>query len=63
MRNIIDILENLNTVTEAGHDKALLMKVVDQMVQDAQMGDYTAIEELLKDIPAETLQNFLSEED
>ena len=45
------------------HDTSLLMKVVDQMKQDAEMGDYTAIEELLKDIPAETLQGFLSDVD
>ena len=44
-----------------GHPKALLMKVVEQMQEDAAMGDYTAIDELLKDIPQERLEGFLSE--
>ena len=44
-----------------GHPKALLMKVVNQMQEDAAMGDYTAIDELLKDIPQERLEGFLSE--
>lgn len=45
------------------HDTSLLMKVVDQMKKDAEMGDYTAIEELLKAIPAASLQSFLSDVD
>lgn len=45
------------------HDTALLMKVVDQMNKDAEMGDYTAIEELLKNVPAEALKGFLSDID
>jgi hypothetical protein len=44
-----------------GHPKALLMKVVKQMQDDAAMGDYTAIDDLLKDIPQERLEGFLSE--
>jgi len=39
----------------------LLKKVVDQIKEDADFGDYMAIEELLKDIPEEKLQGFLSE--
>ena len=45
------------------HSMALLMKVVDQMMQDAEIGDYTAIDELLADIPAERLQGYLSDVD
>ena len=44
-----------------GHPKALLMKVVKQMQDDAAMGDYTAIDDLLKDIPQDRLEGFLSE--
>ena len=39
----------------------LLKKVVDQIKEDADFGDYTTIEELLKDIPEEKLQGFLPE--
>jgi hypothetical protein len=40
----------------------LLDKVLDQLVQDVQAGDLTAIEELLKFIPEENLIAFLPEE-
>tara|TARA_B100000085_G_scaffold217578_1_gene202133 strand:+ start:649 stop:852 length:204 start_codon:yes stop_codon:yes gene_type:complete len=58
-------LDNIaGTVTEEeGHSKALLMKVVDQMTKDAQVGDYTAIDELLKNIPEDVLLGFISEVD
>ena len=46
---------------EEGHPKELLMKVVQQMQDDAAMGDYTAIDDLLKDIPEQTLRGFLSQ--
>ena len=39
----------------------LLKKVVDQIKEDADFGDYTAIDDLLKDISKEKLQGFLSE--
>tara|TARA_R110002020_G_scaffold406022_1_gene616056 strand:+ start:391 stop:528 length:138 start_codon:yes stop_codon:yes gene_type:complete len=42
-------------------DFDLLKKVVDQIKEDADSGDYTAIEHLLKDIPKEKLQGFLTE--
>ena len=48
---------------DTGHPTSLLAQVVDQMTKDAEMGDYTAIEELLQDIPAERLQGFLSQVD
>lgn len=58
-------LDNIaGTVTEEeGNSKALLMKVVDQMTKDAQVGDYTAIDELLKNIPEDVLLGFISEVD
>ena len=53
--------ESAETVNEEhGHSMELLMKVVDQMMQDAEIGDYTAIDELLADIPTERLQGYLS---
>jgi len=42
-------------------DFDLLKKVVDQIREDADSGDYTAIEYLLKEIPKEKLQGFLTE--
>tara|TARA_R100000030_G_scaffold86728_2_gene70218 strand:- start:583 stop:720 length:138 start_codon:yes stop_codon:yes gene_type:complete len=42
-------------------DFDLLKKVVDQIKEDANSGDYTAIEDLLKDIPKEKLKGFLTE--
>ena len=43
-------------------DFKLLKKVVEQIKQDADAKDYTAIEELLKDISTERLKGFLSRE-
>jgi len=44
-----------------GHPTALLMKVAKQMQDDAAIGDYTAIDDLLKDIPRDQLEGFLSD--
>jgi len=56
--------EKMRGITESeGHSKELLMKVVDQMIQDAESGDYTAIDDLLKNIPQAELEGFLSELD
>ena len=41
----------------------LLKVVVEQIEKDASYGDYTAIEELLTDIPTEKLKCFLSEDE
>ena len=41
----------------------LLKLVVEQIEKDASYGDYTAIEELLTDIPTEKLKGFLSEDE
>ena len=42
-------------------DQALIDQVVDQIMRDIEMGDQTAIEELLKSCPEENLRGFLSE--
>ena len=39
----------------------LLKAVVKQIQEDAEHGDYTAIEDLLKDIPKKRLDGFLKE--
>ena len=44
-----------------GHNLELLKKVATQIMQDVKMGDYTAIDELLKHIPEEKLKGFLSQ--
>ncbi len=44
-------------------DFELLKKVVQQIKDDVSSGDYTAIEDLLKDIPKERLIGFLTEGD
>ena len=41
----------------------LLKLVVEQIEKDASHGDYTAIKELLTDIPIEKLKGFLSEDE
>jgi len=43
-------------------DFELLKKVVEQIKKDADIKDYTAIEELLKDVSTERLKGFLAEE-
>ena len=39
----------------------LMDQVIMQIKQDCDMGDYTAIEELIKDIPEHNLRGFLSD--
>ena len=41
----------------------LLKKVVAQIIEDAESKDYTAIEDLLKDIPIKKLKGFLEEQE
>lgn len=41
----------------------LIDQVLDQILQDVAMGDLSAIEELIKNLPIKTLQSFLSELD
>ena len=52
----------MESVTEAV-DQALIDSVVDQIIRDIEIGDQTAIEELLKSCPEENLRGFLSEVD
>jgi len=40
----------------------LLKKIVEQIKEDADSKDYTAIEDLLKDVEIKKLMGFLSEE-
>ena len=63
--DIKDLQTKLDNIVEEedGHPTELLMKVVKQMQDDAAMGDFTAIDDLLKDIPRDQLQGFLSEVD
>ena len=42
-------------------DFELLKKIVEQIKEDAETGDYTAIEDLLKEIPINKLKGFLSD--
>jgi len=51
---------NEETVNEE-HDIDILKAVAQQMEADAHTGDFTAIEELLQDIPQENLEAFLSD--
>jgi hypothetical protein len=44
-----------------GHDINLLKAVAKQMAEDAQNNDYTAIDDLLKNVSTEEIQGFLSE--
>ena len=50
----------MESVNEAV-DQALIDQVVDQIMRDIQMGDQTAIEELLMSCPEDKLRGFLSE--
>ena len=49
-----------DNITEAV-DQPLIDAVVDQIIRDLDMGDQTAIEELLKSCPEAKLRGFLSE--
>lgn len=42
-------------------DQALIDSVIDQIIRDIEIGDQTAIEELLKSCPEDKLKGFLSE--
>ncbi|MAI03287.1 MAG: hypothetical protein CMQ75_02000 [Gammaproteobacteria bacterium] len=50
----------MESVNEAV-DQALIDQVVDQIIRDIEMGDQTAIEELLMSCPEDKLKGFLSE--
>ena len=42
-------------------NQALIDQVVDQIIKDLDMGDQTAIEELLMSVPENNLRGFLSD--
>ena len=46
---------------EEAHDSKLMDQVIMQIKRDCDMGDYTAIEELLMSCPEDALKSFLSE--
>ena len=47
----------------ANHNQGLVDRVLDQIREDVEMGDVTAIEEMLKQIPTQVLVDFLPERD
>jgi len=53
-------MENTEEVKEAVN-QALIDQVVDQIIKDLDMGDQTAIEELLMSVPEDNLRGFLSD--
>ena len=53
-------MENTEEVKEAVN-QALIDQVVDQIIRDLDMGDQTAIEELLMSVPENKLRGFLSD--
>ena len=53
-------MESTEEVKEAVN-QALIDSVVDQIIKDLDMGDQTAIEELLMSVPEDNLRGFLSD--
>ena len=58
--NELDVLKRNAGISEAV-DQTLIDQVVDQIMRDIEMGDQTAIEELLMSCPEDKLRGFLSE--
>ena len=56
----LDVLKRNAGISEAV-DQALIDAVVDQIIRDIEIGDQTAIEELLMSCPEDKLRGFLSE--
>ena len=54
---------NVRSAVSEAHSNELLKKVVDQIKQDADTQRFHEIDELLKDVPTEALQNYLSNAD
>jgi hypothetical protein len=54
-------VEEADETEVAGHDSGLLKQVSDQIAQDVANNDYTAIDELLKNVTTSEMQGFLSE--
>ena len=59
--DVSEYLQKKNESVNEAVDQALIDQVVDQIMRDIEMGDQTAIEELLKSCPEENLRGFLSE--
>ena len=59
--DVSEYLQKKNESVNEAVDQALIDQVVDQIMRDIEMGDQTAIEELLKSCPEENLRSFLSE--
>ena len=60
VKSELDVLKRNAGISEAV-DQALIDQVVDQIIRDIEMGDQTAIEELLMSCPEDKLRGFLSE--
>ena len=60
--NELDLLRRNAGISEAVAQE-LMDQVIMQIKQDCDTGDYTAIEELINDIPEDKLRGFLSEID
>jgi hypothetical protein len=54
-------VEEADKTEVAGHDSGLLKQVSAQIAQDVANNDYTAIDELLKNVTTSEMQGFLSE--
>ena len=59
--DVSEYLQKKNESVNEAVDQPLIDSVVDQIIRDIEMGDQTAIEELLKSCPEENLRGFLSE--
>tara|TARA_B100001778_G_C18522239_1_gene599443 strand:+ start:832 stop:996 length:165 start_codon:yes stop_codon:yes gene_type:complete len=51
-----------NEIDKGYHSLSLLKKVFQQMLLDDSKGDYTAIDQLFKNVSSECLKAYLSEE-
>jgi len=61
LQNKIDAIANEDD-TQGGHDINLLQAVAKQIADDVADGDYTAIDDLLKNVSEAELKGFLSEQ-
>lgn len=61
LQNKIDAIANEDDM-QGGHDINLLQAVAKQIADDVADGDYTAIDDLLKNVSEAELKGFLSEQ-
>ena len=59
--DVSEYLQKKNESVNEAVDQALIDSVIDQIIRDIEIGDQTAIEELLKSCPEDKLKGFLSE--